>query len=105
MFNPWRITRAMFLEEDEVESLLARLAGRAAEAESGDPGPRVDELIVQSLLFSGLRNSEFCQLKLAHTVIGTGKSVFLVRGTPREDRTVYVPQAVSNLIGVNPTSK
>ncbi len=98
VFNPWRITRAMFLEEHEVDSLLARLAGRAAEAEPDDPGPYVDELIVQSLLFSGLRNSEFCQLKLADTVIGTGKSIFLVRGTPREDRNVYVPQAVSDLI-------
>src|SRR5580765_6643745 len=38
VFNPWRITRAMFLEEDEVASLLARLAGSVAEAEPGDPG-------------------------------------------------------------------
>lgn len=98
VFNPWRITRAMFLEEHEVESLLARLAERAAEAKSGNPVPYVDELIVQSLLFSGLRNSEFCQLKLADTVVGAGKSVFLVRGTPREDRTVHVPHAVSDLV-------
>jgi integrase/recombinase XerD len=98
VFNPWRITRAMFLEEHEVASLLARLAERAADAGPDDQGPRVDELIVQSLLFSGLRNSEFCQLKLADTVVGTGKSQFLVRGTPREDRTVYVPQAVSDLV-------
>ena len=98
VFNPWRITRAMFLEEDEVDALLARLAGRVAEAEIDDSGPRVDELIVQSLLFSGLRNSEFCQLKLADTVIGTGKSVFRVRGTPRENRVVHVPQSVSELV-------
>lgn len=98
VFNPWRITRAMFLEEDEVASLVARLTGRAKEAGPDDPGPCVDELIVQSLLFSGLRNSEFCELKLADTVIGTGKSVFLVRGTPREDRTVYVPHGVSDLV-------
>ena len=98
VFNPWRITRAMFLEEYEVDSLLARLAGRVAEAAADDLGPRVDELIVQALLFSGLRNSEFCQLKLADTIVGTGKSVFLVRGTPREDRTVFVPQAVSELV-------
>ncbi|HEY3968102.1 MAG TPA: site-specific integrase [Planctomycetaceae bacterium] len=98
VFNPWRITRAMFLEEHEVESLLARLAELAAEAQPEDPAPYVDELIVQSLLFSGLRNSEFCQLQLADTVVGTGKSVFLVRGTPREDRTVHVPHSVSGLI-------
>src|SRR5579862_6455382 len=98
VFNPWLITRAMFLEEEEVASLLTWLAARVAEAPADEPGPRVDELIVQSLLFSGLRNSEFCRLKLADTVIGTGKSVFEVRGTPREERTVHIPQTVSALV-------
>jgi site-specific recombinase XerD len=98
VFNPWLITRAMFLEEEEAAALLACLATRVAEAPAEDPGPRVDELIVQSLLFSGLRNSEFCRLKLADTVIGTGKSVFHVRGKPSEERTVHVPQALSALV-------
>ncbi|MBI3860548.1 MAG: site-specific integrase [Planctomycetia bacterium] len=98
VFNPWRITRAMFLEEHEVESLLARLSARVRQAPPDDPTSRVDELIVRALLFSGLRNSEFCQLKVADTIVGTGKSVFLVRGTPREDRTVHVPQVLSDLV-------
>jgi site-specific recombinase XerD len=37
-------------------------------------------------------------LTLANTVVGAGESVFLVRGTPREDRTVYVPAELSGLI-------
>jgi site-specific recombinase XerD len=35
---------------------------------------------------------------LANTVIGAGESLFLVRGTPREDRDVYVPGELTDLI-------
>ena len=95
---PWQITRQMFLSEDETDSLLAHLSQQVSRAGSDGVAARVDELIVRSLLFSGLRNSEFCALTLANTVIGTGESVFLVRGTPREDRTVHVPGELSRLI-------
>ncbi|HEY2253716.1 MAG TPA: site-specific integrase [Planctomycetaceae bacterium] len=99
MREPWQITREMFLSEDEVELLLARVAGRVHEADDDEITPCVDELIIHSLLFSGLRNSEFCRLTLADTVIGSGESMFLVRGTPREDRNVYIPAALAGLIG------
>lgn len=95
--EPWQITREMFLAEEEVDVLVGHLAARVREA-PGEIAPRVDELIVLSLLFSGLRNSEFCRLTLADTVIGTGESAFLVRGTPREDRTVFVPRELSRLV-------
>jgi site-specific recombinase XerD len=95
---PWQITRKMFLSEDDVDSLVAHLSEKVRGAESGDIGPRVDELIIRALLFSGLRNSEFCGLTLANTCIGTGQSLFQVRGTPREDRDVFVPRELSDLI-------
>jgi integrase/recombinase XerD len=95
---PWQITRKMFLSEDDVDALLAHLAEQVRRAEPGDITPRVDELIIRSLLFSGLRNSEFCGLKLANTCIGVGQSLFQVRGTPREDRDVFVPGELSDLI-------
>ncbi|MGE5192242.1 MAG: tyrosine-type recombinase/integrase [Deltaproteobacteria bacterium] len=95
---PWQITRKMFLSEDDVESLLAHLSEKVRRAEPGDIAPRVDELIIRSLLFSGLRNSEFCGLVLANTCIGTGQSLFQVRGTPREDRDVFVPGELSDQI-------
>src|SRR5258708_5130309 len=96
---PWQITRRMFLSEVEIDALLAHLSLQVRQAEPGDGvAPRVDEVIVRSLLFSGLRNSEFCGLTLANTVIGTGESLFLVRGTPRENRDVYVPWELSDLI-------
>jgi integrase len=96
--EPWQITREMFLSEDEVELLLARVAGRMLEAKPGDRTPCVDEMIIHSLLFSGLRNSEFCRLTLADTVLGTAEPKFRVRGTPREDRDVYIPIALAGLI-------
>src|SRR5260370_37377973 len=95
---PWQITRKMFLSEDDVDAVLAHLAEQVRRAEPADIAPRVDELIIRSLLFSGLRNSEFCGLTLANTCIGTGQSLFQVRGTPREDRDVFVPGELSDLI-------
>ncbi len=95
---PWQITRQMFLSEDEIDRLLRHLARQVRCAVRESIGPHVDEVIIRALLFSGLRNSEFCGLTLANTIVGTGESVFLVRGTPREDRTVYVPAELSGLI-------
>jgi site-specific recombinase XerD len=95
---PWQITRQMFLSEDEIDGLLRHLSRQVRRAERDSVAPHVDEVIIRSLLFSGLRNSEFCGLTLANTIVGTSESVFLVRGTPREDRTVYVPAELSGLI-------
>jgi integrase/recombinase XerD len=54
-----------------------------------------DRLLVESLLFSGLRTSELCGLRIADTIVGTGQSVFVVCRTPRQDRTIYVPRHLS----------
>jgi integrase len=96
--EPWQITREMFLSEDEVELLLTRIQERVRQADVDRIGPRVDEIIIRSLLFSGLRNSEFCRLTLADTVVGDGEASFLVRGTPREDRTVFIPRSLGDLV-------
>src|SRR5262245_7640846 len=95
---PWQITRKMFLSEDDVDKLLAHLSGKVRHAKAGDIGPSVDDVIIRCLLFSGLRNSEFCGLTLANNCIGTGQSLFQVRGTPREDRDVVVPRELSDRI-------
>jgi len=95
---PWQITRKMFLSEDDVDALLAHLSEKIRRAEPGEIGPHIDEVIIRSLLFSGLRNSEFCGLALANTCLGAGESLFRVRGTPREDRDVFVPGELSDLI-------
>ena len=97
--EPWQITREMFLSEDEVELLLDHIARHVDDADRDTLTPRVDEIIIRCLLFSGLRNSEFCRLSLTDVVIGGGESMFLVRGTPREDRTVFIPRSLGDCIG------
>ncbi|MBS0205999.1 MAG: site-specific integrase [Planctomycetes bacterium] len=96
---PWEITDDMFLNEDESTRLLADLAQRETEADSESRSTAaVDRLIVELLLYSGLRNSELCRLRVMDTIIGHGESALKVCGTPKQDRTVYVPQATSRLI-------
>jgi integrase len=97
--DPWQITREMFLSTEEVDRLLRHVAGRVEAAEASErPAAVLDELIVRILLYSGLRNSECCRLRLMDTILGERQSVLVVRGTPREDRTVYVPEDLSRRI-------
>lgn len=51
-----------------------------------------------ALLLSGLRTSEFCGLSVGDTVLGSGESTLIVRGSGSNERTVYVPRQVSDLI-------
>jgi integrase/recombinase XerD len=96
--EPWKLTREMFLSTEEVGRLLAWLQQQAAGATSDDLGPRVDQVLIEGLLFSGLRNSELCRLTLADTSLSLGQPVFRVSGTPREDRTVWLPQALDRRV-------
>lgn len=91
--EPWKISREMFLSEAEVARLQKFLADRAEDAAAA-----TDRLIIETLLFSGLRNSEFCQLRVADTIVGQKQSVLVVRETPRQNRIVHVPLVVSRLI-------
>lgn len=96
---PWELTREMFLSEVEVDMLLRCLRQQAHAASVDKHGPvATDLLIIACLVFSGLRNSEFCRLRIADTIVGAGESVFKVCGTPRQDRTVHVPRFVSSLV-------
>jgi integrase/recombinase XerD len=98
--EPWRITRDMFLSEVEVERLLDHVRRRVADA--ADPVQRraafTDRLLIELLIFSGLRNSECCRLRVEDTVVGTGSSSLRVIENPREQRTVHVPAWLSDLI-------
>lgn len=97
--DPWQITREMFLDEEETQRLLRFLARmQRASARQDRVVAATDRLILETLLFSGLRNSEFCALRVRDTVVGTGCSTIEVCGTPRQDRTVWVPQMLSQHI-------
>ncbi len=99
MRQAWDLTAEMFLSEDEVRSLLESMR-RRIDAGSADErmAASVDQLIVESLLFSGLRTTEFCRLELRDTFVGQGESVFVVRGGRKSDRVVHVPLSVSHLV-------
>jgi integrase/recombinase XerD len=99
MANSWQLTREMFLSLEEVGRLLRHV--RAAEAAAEDwagVSAALDRLVVEGLLFSGLRTTEFCRLTLADTVVGRGESVFVINGLKGRDRTVFVPAGVSALV-------
>jgi integrase/recombinase XerD len=99
MPSDWQLTREMFLSFEEVQSLLGHLRA-ACRATSGRAqlGAEIDRVVVEGLLFSGLRTTEFCRLTLADTVIGQKQSVFVVAGLGARDRTVYVPRKISRLV-------
>lgn len=92
--QPWDVTEQMFLSLAEVERLLRFV--RAGDAL--DPAAAADRLIIEVLLFSGLRCSEFCRVRLRDTVAGTGESAIAVRGAPGAGRRVWLPRCVSDLI-------
>lgn len=96
----WVLSQEMFLDEAEVATLQEYLtsASRQADTEATRSEAATNELVMTGLIFSGLRNSEFCQLQLRDTVLGTGQSVFIVREKKGESRTVFVPEFLSAMI-------
>lgn len=95
----WEVTREMFLDEREVRGLLECVRG-PVEACTGRHRAiaMLDQFIVEGLLYSGLRSSEFCHLTLADTCLGHGQPAFRVTGTGGPGRTVFVPEALNKLI-------
>ncbi len=95
----WQITREMFLAEEEVAVLLGHVRAAVGRATGrGGHAARVDRLIIECLLFSGLRTSEFCALRLGDTGLKLAESVFVVSGRGRQRRTVYVPADLTELL-------
>jgi site-specific recombinase XerD len=89
----------MFLDEKEASRLLAYVRKKDHEATSDCQAAAVmDRVIVETLLLSGLRNSEFCRLRVADTPIGQKRPVLIVSGEPRERREVHIPQSLGDLI-------
>ncbi len=96
--NEWELTRESFLSEEEVTGLLSFLKQKEADAHDDTLGQAAtDRVIVETLLYSGLRNTEFCRLRVIDTVNGTKTSTVQVCGTPNQDRTVYIPDSLAAL--------
>jgi len=95
----WEVTREMFLDEAEVGRLLQRLREPVGTRTGRQRAiAMLDQFIVEGLLYSGLRNSEFCQLTLADTCLGHGQPAFRVAGAGQSGRTVFLPDALNRLV-------
>ena len=100
MTAPWKLTAENFLSETETTSLI-RFVGNAvsdAVAERERSAAILDRVIIEGLLYSGLRSTEFCGLLLGDTSIGLQQPVLRVSGTRQNDRTVHIPRALDRLI-------
>ena len=93
---PWELTLEQVLSPRETDRLLAHVRQSALNASHDDPAPHVDRLIIECLLFSGLRCSEFCLLKLVDTPGGSARCAFRVRNRT-EGRTVWLPATTAAL--------
>jgi integrase len=93
---PWELTLEQVLSPLETDRLLAHVRHAAAAATADDLGPAMDRLIIECLLFSGLRCSEFCLMKLADTPGGNAPRAFRV-GNRAEGRIVWLPATTATL--------
>ena len=97
--KPWEITREMFLSDDEVAQLLTHVRRRGTQCRPVDRRfAALDRLIAETLLFSGLRCSEFCRLRLADFVPDSGGGLLRVSGTRGSGRNVWIPVGVARLL-------
>lgn len=121
--QPWVLSREMFLSVDEAARLLDSLA--AAETAAPDQtAPAVDRVLIETLLLSGIKNSEFCRLSLADVTLsgfdrakGHGPSkvpgrakasalpqdpgpfgLLRVESSPAERREVVIPARLATLL-------
>lgn len=117
MSEPWTLTREMFLSADEAGRLLAGLT--RSEADSPGTGTAVDRIVVETLLLTGIRNSEFCRLTPADVTLQRAgrrsagevtSGVLRVMSSPEERREVRLPRRLAALLdrylrGIRPTLK
>ncbi len=89
---PWEITTDMFLSLEEAARLLAYV--RAAAEREPSAATLIDRVVIEGLLFSGLRCSEFCALTVADVRLDPAAPRFVVRGK-RDAREVHLPRHVA----------
>ena len=97
--DTWALTREMFLSEEEVDSIRESIRQRLTTDKSpAGCSAKTDELIFEVLTFSGIRNSEFCHLRVRDVPPALKQPVLQVAETPRQDRMVAIPQSLAELI-------
>ncbi len=97
--DTWALTRDMFLSEEEVDSIRESIRQRlTVEKTPAWCSAKTDELIFEVLTFSGIRNSEFCHLRVRDVPPTLKQPALQVAETPRQDRIVAIPQSLAELI-------
>ncbi len=84
---PWELAREDILDESEVAQLLGFVRHHAASRET--PAV-VNRVIIEGLLFSGLRCSEFCTLRLGEAHMLGPQPTIRVRGGEGDGRIVHI---------------
>ncbi len=99
MAKAWELQREAFLSENEADRLLVLLATKTLQTSGQERDTALlDQLIVESLLLSGLRNSEFCCLTLGNAVRRGGSPAWVVERPGGSSRTVRLPNRVAGLV-------
>jgi integrase len=99
MSAPWQLSVDSFLSEAEVQRLLDRVRTAAADvAPQERESALLDRVIIEGLLYSGLRSTEFCGLLLGDTSVGLVRPVLRVSGTRQNDREVHIPRELDDLL-------
>jgi site-specific recombinase XerD len=93
---PWELTREMFLTPAEVDRLLRHVRGVATSG-STEPAAALDRVVIELLLFSGVRCSECCRLAVAD-LRGAGPHATLRVRDGDGGRTVWLPRDVAALL-------
>jgi integrase/recombinase XerD len=97
---PWEITSEMFLSMGEIDALLAHVRSAAVGGASGEVSAvaGLDRVIIETLLFSGIRNSELCRLVLGDLVMKASRCLLRVQGVGAESRDVFIPSRLAGLL-------
>src|ERR1043166_3848879 len=97
--QPWDISRDMFLTDGETAALLDHV--RQCELDADDKrrmAAATDRVLIETLLFTGIRNSELCRIRLKDVQLGAKDSLIYIRGKCRERRSVHIPAALDSLL-------
>lgn len=92
---PWELTREDVLDESEVARLLGVIRHHAARCETS---AIVNRVIIEGLLFSGLRCSEFCAVRVGDAQLRGPRLAICVRGSSGHGRIVHISAQLAGTI-------
>jgi integrase/recombinase XerD len=99
MAEAWNLDQSQILSVEEANRLLELVAAPENwETESDYALEKIDELIIVTLILSGLRNSEFCGLCLGDALCRERPNRINVRPARGAKRTVFVPARVAEVV-------